>query len=130
MVQYKCQIQRKGKFTEAEIIGFVGRSKKEPHTKQLLHIILTDIGSAQYKSAVGVKVTTPVVTRDAPSHDYSFKDDEDVYGDYDTEEAHEDVPETVVVDADEAASSMTKLCRCSRVCKMKHGFSGDVRVLG
>ena len=90
----------KGKFTEAEIIGFVGRSKKEPHTKQLLHVILTDIGSAQYKSAVGVKVSTPVVTKDAPSHDYSFKDDEDVYGDYDAEDGHEEVSEPVVVDAD------------------------------
>ena len=105
----------KGKFTEAEIIGFVGRSKKEPQTKQLLHIILTDIGSAQYKSAVGVKVSTPVATKAAPSHDYSFKDDEDVYGDYDTEDDIEEVPEPIVVDAeaeidvDDATAVINKL---------------------
>lgn len=90
----------KGKFTQAEIIDFVGRSKEEPHTRQLLHIILTDIGSAQYKSAVGgdepepvAGVTTPVVT-----HDYTIKDDEDVYGDYDLDDG-EASAEPVVVEA-------------------------------
>jgi hypothetical protein len=75
--------QLKGKFTQAEIIDFVGRSKEEPHTRQLLHIILTDIGSAQYKSATDVPVA-PVegTTVDVPQHDYTIKDDEDVYGDY------------------------------------------------
>ena len=34
----------KGKFTQSEIIDFVGRSKEEQQTKQLLNIILTDIG--------------------------------------------------------------------------------------
>lgn len=75
--------QLKGKFTQAEIIDFVGRSKEEPHTRQLLHIILTDIGSAQYKSATDIPVA-PVVgaTVEVPQHDYTIKDDEDVYGDY------------------------------------------------
>ena len=76
--------QLKGKFTQAEIIDFVGRSKEEAHTRQLLHIILTDIGSAQYKSATDVPVA-PVegVTVETPQHDYTITDDEDVYGDYD-----------------------------------------------
>jgi len=79
--------QLKGKFTQAEIIDFVGRSKEEPHTRQLLHIILTDIGSAQFKSATDVPVA-PVegTTIEVPTHDYTIKGDEDVYGDYDLEE--------------------------------------------
>jgi hypothetical protein len=76
--------QLKSKFTQAEIIDFVGRSKEEAHTRQLLHIILTDIGSAQYKSATDIPVE-PVegITVEVPTHDYTIKDDEDVYGDYD-----------------------------------------------
>jgi len=76
--------QLKGKFTQSEIIDFVGRSKEEAHTRQLLHIILTDIGSAQYKSAIDVPVA-PIegVTVETLQHDYTIKDDEDVYGDYD-----------------------------------------------
>ena len=79
--------QLKGKFTQAEIIDFVGRSKEEANTRQLLHIILTDIGSAQYKSATDIPVA-PVegITVDVPQHDYTIKDDEDVYGDYDLED--------------------------------------------
>ncbi len=79
--------QLKGKFTQAEIIDFVGRSKEEAHTRQLLHIILTDIGSAQYKSATDIPVA-PVegTTVEVPQHDYTIKDDEDVYGDYDLED--------------------------------------------
>lgn len=75
--------QLKGKFTQAEIVDFVGRSKEEAHTRQLLHIILTDIGSAQFKSATDIPVE-PVesVTLESPEHDYTIKDDEDVYGDY------------------------------------------------
>ena len=42
----------KGKFTEAEIIDFVGRSKEEKNTNQLLNIILTDIGSTQVANIV------------------------------------------------------------------------------
>ena len=89
----------KGKFTQAEIIDFVGRSKEEAHTRQLLHIILTDIGSAQYKSATDVPVA-PVegVTVDVPQHDYTISGDEDVYGDYDLESG-EDAPEPVIAEA-------------------------------
>ncbi len=91
--------QLKGKVTQAEIIDFVGRSKEEAHTRQLLHIILTDIGSAKYKSATDVPVA-PVegTTVEVTSHDYTIKDDEDIYGDYDLED---DVPvaEPVVVEA-------------------------------
>jgi hypothetical protein len=93
----------KGKFTQAEIIDFVGRSKEEAHTRQLLHIILTDIGSAQYKSALGTKdpQPTPGVTVSVPSHDYTIRDDEDVYGDYDFEEQDTLVNEPVTVDSSE-----------------------------
>jgi hypothetical protein len=93
--------QLKGKFTQAEIIDFVGRSKEEPHTRQLLHIILTDIGSAQYKSATDIPVA-PIegTTVDVPQHDYTIKDDEDVYGDYDLD-GDESSSEPVVVEAKE-----------------------------
>ena len=94
--------QLKGKFTQAEIIDFVGRSKEEAHTRQLLHIILTDIGSAQYKSATDIPVA-PVegTTVEIPNHDYTIKDDEDVYGDYDFDEGEGTVSEPVVADAKE-----------------------------
>ena len=94
--------QLKGKFTQAEIIDFVGRSKEEANTRQLLHIILTDIGSAQYKSATDVPVA-PVegTTVASPSHDYTIKDDEDVYGDYDFDEKGVVSSEPVSVEAKE-----------------------------
>ena len=73
----------KGKFTQSEIIDFVGRAKEENFTNQLLSIILTDIG-----------VTTPVaqvVTETASEEiDLSFDDDEDVYGDYETDESEQE----------------------------------------
>ena len=75
------------------------RSKEEAHTRQLLHVILTDIGSAQYKSATDIPVA-PVegTTIETPQHDYSITDDDDVYGDY---EMDDDVvaSEPVVVEA-------------------------------
>ena len=91
----------KGKFSQAEIIDFVGRSKVHPETRQLLHIILTDIGSVQVKAATDgeVEVMTGITT-DKPVFDYSVSDDEDVYGDYDAE-ASADASEVVVVDAKE-----------------------------
>jgi hypothetical protein len=92
--------QLKGKFTQAEIIDFVGRSKEEAHTRQLLHIILTDIGSAQYKSATDIPVA-PVEGTTIPtvSHDYTIKDNEDVYGDYEFDDNDSLSSEPVVVDA-------------------------------
>lgn len=91
--------QLKGKFTQAEIVDFVGRAKEESHTRQLLHIILTDIGSAQFKSATDVPVQPiegPTIKR--PQHDYTIKDDEDVYGDYDLD-SDEEVAEPIKVKA-------------------------------
>ena len=78
-----------GLFTQSDIIDFVGRSKEAPETRQLLHIILTDIGCAQFKSAVGTQDPKPVEgnTTPIPVHDYSIdSEDDDVYGDYDIEE--------------------------------------------
>ena len=93
----------KGTFTQAEIIDFVGRSKEAPETRQLLHIILTDIGCAQYKAAISVDAPAPVEgnTVAIPVHDYTITDDEDdVYGDYDMDD---DVVEAqpIVVEAKE-----------------------------
>ena len=95
--------QLKGKFTQAEIIDFVGRSKEEAHTRQLLHVILTDIGCAQYKAAVGGTDPVPVVgnTVEIPNHDYTIKDDEDVYGDYDFEDEASTTVEPVSVESKE-----------------------------
>lgn len=100
--------QLKGKFTQAEIIDFVGRSKEEAHTRQLLHIILTDIGSAQYKSATDVPVA-PVegTTVDVPEHDYTIKDDEDVYGDYDLDGAAAPAPVKVEAKAEVNVDDVT-----------------------
>ncbi len=69
----------KGKFTQSEIIDFVGRAKEESYTNQLLSVILTDIGCTQ-------PITQVVDDDESEELDLSFSDDEDVYGDYETEE--------------------------------------------
>ena len=91
----------RGTFTQAEIIDFVGRSKEAPETRQLLHIILTDIGCAQYKAAIAVDDPKPVEgnTTPIPVHDYTINDDDDdVYGDYDVDDDSVG-PQPVVVEA-------------------------------
>lgn len=93
----------KGKFSQAEIIDFAGRSKEDPETRQLLHIILTDIGSAQYKAATTSEDPKPVdgTTVPVPVHDYSIDDDaSDVYGDYDLDDT-DVAPQPIVVEAKE-----------------------------
>ena len=90
----------KGKLTQAEIIDFVGRSKTHPETRQLLHIILTDIGSAQVSAATDGEVKAVAgVTTEKPVFNYDVASDEDVYGDYDMEA--EDTDESVVIEAKE-----------------------------
>lgn len=71
----------KGKFTQAEIIDFVGRSKEEKYTNQLLNIILTDIGSTQVTSITD----EPIEVEEDDEIDLSIDDVEDVYGDYEIE---------------------------------------------
>lgn len=92
----------KNKFTQSEIIDFVGRSKEEPQTRQLLHIILTDIGCAQYKVATDIPVA-PIEGTTIPTidHDYTIKDDEDVYGDYDFDTDSDTSSDPVTVEAKE-----------------------------
>ena len=69
----------KGKFTQAEIIDFVGRSKEEQNTKQLLNIILTDIGSTQVS-------TITELTEEVEEVDLSLiEDEDDVNGDYEAD---------------------------------------------
>ena len=69
----------KGKFTQSEIIDFVGRSKEEYYTNQLLSIILADIG------IVKQSFNTSTVEEE-PEIDLTIEDDEDdVYGDYESE---------------------------------------------
>lgn len=69
----------KGKFTQSEIIDFVGRSKEENNTKQLLDIILTDIGCLNQS----INVDT---TQENEEIDFSIsEEDDDVYGDYEME---------------------------------------------
>lgn len=69
----------KGKFTQSEIIDFVGRSKEEYYTNQLLSIILADIG------VVKQSFNTSTVEEE-PEIDLTIEDDEDdVYGDYESE---------------------------------------------
>lgn len=68
----------KGKFTQSEIIDFVGRSKEEKFTNQLLSIILADIGC--------ISQTFDVQDETVEEIDLSINDDEDdVYGDYESE---------------------------------------------
>ena len=69
----------------------------------MLHIILTDIGCAQYKAAVGGADPVPVAgnTVEIPNHDYTIKDDEDVYGDYDFEDESSTTVDPVSVESKE-----------------------------
>jgi hypothetical protein len=69
----------KGKFTQSEIIDFVGRAKEESYTNQLLSVILTDIGCTQ-------PITQVIDDEKTDELDLTFGEDEDVYGDYETEE--------------------------------------------
>ncbi len=69
----------KGKFTQSEIIDFVGRSKEEKSTNQLLSILLADIG------VVNTDFNNSTTTSEEV--DLSIDDSiEDVYGDYEIEE--------------------------------------------
>ena len=61
-----------GKFTKADIIDFVARTKSEKHTKQLLWIIFSDI----YKTPPPEPIKSEVLEIDADA------DGEDIYGDY------------------------------------------------
>lgn len=69
----------KGKFTQSEIIDFVGRSKEEKNTNQLLSIILADLGYVNQSFEVDEVVEEEEL-------DLTIGEDEDdVYGDYETE---------------------------------------------
>ena len=95
----------KGKFTQAEIIDFVGRAKEESFTNQSLNIILTDIGCTQ--------PITQIIDDDKTDElDLSFDDDEDVYGDYETEEETSVTTTTTtteVIDIEDASVVIQKL---------------------
>ena len=81
----------KGLFTQAEIIDFVGRSKEDRWTKQLLNIILTDIGTVQYRLVTGSSTDGDSAPKTTPVFDYSTVDEEeDVYGDYNDDGLDED----------------------------------------
>lgn len=96
----------KGKFTQSEIIDFVGRSKEEQNTNQLLNIILTDIGSTQVSS-----VTEP--EEEEIEVDISITDDvDDVYGDYEVEvvsTTSKAAAKPVSVDVTDASGVINKL---------------------
>lgn len=95
----------KGKFTQSEIIDFVGRSKEQQYTRQLLNIILTDIG------CVNQSFTTD--TNNNTSIDFSINEEEDVYGDYELEESEsnekESVEEVQSIDVNDASGIIQKL---------------------
>jgi hypothetical protein len=76
----------KGKFTKSDIMKFVGRADEQPWTKQLLNIILTDVGTVQYRAATG-RPTDEDVSTGTPVFDYADMGDADidVYGDYNNE---------------------------------------------
>ena len=96
----------KGKFTQAEIIDFVGRSKEEKNTNQLLNIILTDIGSTQVSNIVDS------VEEEEEDVDLSIEDVDDVYGDYDVEvttKKTKSSSKTETVDVTDASGVINKL---------------------
>ena len=105
---YKDPIKSlKGKFTQAEIIDFVGRSKEEKHTNQLLNIILTDIGSTQVSNIV-----ENIEEKTEEEVDLTIDDIDDVYGDYEIEVTKPKTSkkvETETVDVTDASGVINKL---------------------
>ena len=105
----------KNKFTKSDIIKFVGRSAEEPWSKQLLNIILTDIGTVQYRMASGNPTDGDIETSLVPVFDYTTaEEDVDVYGDYNNEGLEEPEEETVEesmdqVDVDDSTAVIEKL---------------------
>lgn len=100
----------RGKFTQSEIIDFVGRSKEEKNTSQLLNIILTDIGSAQVDSIVN----SSEVIEEEVEIDLSMDDNvDDIYGDYEADTPVTKALNTNVksksVDVTDASSVISKL---------------------
>ena len=95
----------KGVFTKSDIMKFVGRSSEQPWTKQLLNIILTDIGTVQYRIVTGAATDGDVEVSSTPVFDYADLGDGevDVYGDYNNEGLDE--PD-VVDDADDAGGQV------------------------
>jgi|TARA_E500000318_G_scaffold108018_1_gene118134 hypothetical protein len=95
----------KGKFTQSEIIDFVGRAKEESFTNQLLSVILTDIGCTQ--------PITQIIDDDKTDElDLSFDEGEDVYGDYETEEEiiiSKTTSTTEIIDVKDASIVIQKL---------------------
>ena len=95
----------KGKFTQIEIIDFVGRSKEEQQTKQLLNIILTDIGV----------VNKDFTTETKEDIDLTISDEvDDVYGDYeledsDTTSSSSSTTTTETIDVNDASGIIQKL---------------------
>jgi len=95
----------KGKFTQSEIIDFVGRSKEEQQTKQLLNIILTDIGV----------VNKDFTTETKEDIDLTISDEvDDVYGDYELEDSNtssssSSTTTTEIIDVNDASGIIQKL---------------------
>jgi len=67
-----------GKFTKADIIDFVARSKNDRHTKQLLWIIFSDI----YKTEADDWTPPPEPIKSEALDIDADADGEDIYGDY------------------------------------------------
>ena len=67
-----------GKFTKADIIDFVARTKSEKHTKQLLWIIFSDI----YKTEAEDWTPPPEPIKSEVLEIDADADGEDIYGDY------------------------------------------------
>lgn len=100
----------RGKFTQSEIIDFVGRSKEEKNTNQLLNIILTDIGSAQVDSILN----NGKVIEEGVEIDLSIDNDvDDIYGDYEADASVTETLNTPVksksVDVTDASNVISKL---------------------
>ena len=91
--QIKNPIQMlEGVFTRSEVSGFVSRAKKDLVTNQLLNLIVLDIK----KQNLLESATT------APPQILEFEDveEDDIYGDYDSEPVSGDIETDVVVEVE------------------------------
>ena len=81
-----------GVFTRSEVSGFVSRAKKDLVTNQLLNLIVLDIK----KQNLLESATT------APPQILEFEDvdEDDIYGDYDSEPVSGDIETDVVVEVE------------------------------
>ena len=81
-----------GVFTRSEVSGFVSRAKKDLVTNQLLNLIVLDIKKQNLLESA--TTASPQIL------EFEDVDEDDIYGDYDSEPVSGDIETDVVVEVE------------------------------